>query len=224
VTADQGNGEEEAVVDALERIREYLGAKPAGPVGDLDALVSLLKPAWPALEGGDAEGMYDRKLAKLEKPQWGPPLLTFRIERHGAIVVGGSTRAEMQTWTIDVDRAEVGVKVIGHRQIEPMAKPLDVRPIAAEIARLLRVGADDERLTWYADRARVRVVVSRVIPEVDPKQTVAGRRKRFRSALREAMISSGWTEVSGTSPNTYERKSGTGRGGSPDPGERKRDG
>jgi len=46
---------------------------------------------------------------------------------------------------------------------------------------------DDDRLKWSADRNRVTVWSGQVIPAEGPKQTLAGRRRRFKKALRDAM-------------------------------------
>jgi len=190
----------------LEQLREYLRGRPRGPVRDEDhaALVRLMSHAWPEFDGSEEEGMDSVKLARMERPCWDPPVLTFRIERHGAMVAGGSSRAEMQTWTVDVDKAEVDVAVSGYRQIEPMAPRLDVKPLVAEIVSLIEAGQDDERLKWSADRSRVTVRTGRILPPAY-KRTMEGRRQRFGDALREAMTLAGWRPVIGTSPNTWER-------------------
>jgi len=80
-----------------------------------------------------------------------------------------------------------------------------VKPLADEVVELIGEGADDERLKWSADRTRVTVLTGKVIPSGGFRQTVEGRRKRFRQALIERMQQAGWREVQGTSPNTWER-------------------
>jgi hypothetical protein len=86
-----------------------------------------------------------------------------------------------------------------------MQPRLDVKPLVAKVVSLAGSGADDSFLRWSADRTRVTVMTGSVIPATGYRQTIEGRRKRFREALREAMKSSGWREVAGTSPNTWER-------------------
>ncbi len=46
--------------------------------------------------------MHAGKLGRMEDVRWEPPVLSFRIERHGAMGVG-STRAELQNWRVDFD-------------------------------------------------------------------------------------------------------------------------
>jgi hypothetical protein len=41
----------------------------------------------------------------MEDLEWNPPMLSFIIERHGAMVLG-STRAENQRWEIDMNKME----------------------------------------------------------------------------------------------------------------------
>lgn len=190
---------------ALEDLRAYLRETPAGPIQDRTGLLGFLRRAWSELEGCDGWAMHSGKLSRLVEPFWDPPVLTFRMERHGAIVAGGSTRAELQTWTVDVEEATADAEVSGRGQVRPMQPRLDVKPLADRVASLVGSGADDPSLRWSADRTRVTVMTGRVIPADGFQQTIEGRRKRFRAALREAMESSGWREVAGTSPNTYER-------------------
>jgi hypothetical protein len=82
----------------------------------------------------------------------------------------------------------------GRRQLEPMQARLDVRPLAEEVATLVVAGQEDERLKWYED-GRVQVVVGKILPgRSGPKQTVAGRRKRYRAALKVRLAEQGWDE------------------------------
>jgi hypothetical protein len=188
----------------LATLRQYLGEQPPGPIADQVTLLEVLQPAWRELSGSEDWAMAAHKLDRIEDPRWNPPHLTFQIERHGAVVVGGSTRAELQSWMIDVDSGHVDAEVTGHRQIRPMSKRVDVVPLAREIVTLVISGADHECLSWSKTHTKVRVKVGQVIPSVGPKQTIAGRRKRLREALRVEMDSAGWREVPGTSPYTYE--------------------
>ena len=91
--------------EAIESLRKHLEGKSPGPIGDTKELVSLLGLAWAEFDGFDAEGMDSRKLRRMEDPNWDPPRLTFTIERHGAIVVGGSSRTGLQMWSVDLESA-----------------------------------------------------------------------------------------------------------------------
>ena len=132
------------------------------------------------------------KLGRMEGPEWRPPLLTFSIERHGAMVLGG-TRADLQRWTVNLDTLTASVEVAGRRQLRPLAPRLNVAPLVAEIVELVAAGVEDDRLGWSTDRQTVRVRISKIIPADGFQQTVAGRRKRFRDKLTAAMAASGWS-------------------------------
>ena len=142
------------------------------------------------------------KLGRMEGPEWRPPLLTFSIERHGAMVLGG-TRADLQRWTVNLDTLTASVEVAGRRQLRPLAPRLNVAPLVAEIVELVAAGVEDDRLGWSTDRQTVRVRISKIIPADGFQQTVAGRRKRFRDKLTAAMAASGWSV--GAAAGTFVR-------------------
>ena len=133
-------------------------------------------------------------IGRMEHVEWHPPLLTFVIERHGGTVLG-STRAELQRWTVDLDRKTATCERTGHRQLSPMAKRVDVGSIADEVADKIVSGEADDRLHWLKD-GRVRVEMGRIFPERSGyKQTVQGRRRRLREALIERLSPMGWTHL-----------------------------
>lgn len=75
-----------------------------------------------------------------------------------------------------------------------MQARLDVEALAEEIAALIVSRKEDDRLRWYED-GQVRVLIGKVLPEASAvKQTLAGRRKRFRAALAERLAAEGWHE------------------------------
>jgi hypothetical protein len=63
----------------------------------------LLAGCWHEFVGAESQRMHAGKLGRMEDVRWEPPVLSFRIERHGAMGVG-STRAELQNWRVDLDR------------------------------------------------------------------------------------------------------------------------
>ena len=86
------------MTDPIYELREVL-AVPPPPAREIEA---HLAPVWDALAGDDG-GMTSRKLhGRMEVVLWNPPRLTFYIERHGATVLG-SSRAEVQEWTVDLE-------------------------------------------------------------------------------------------------------------------------
>jgi len=142
-------------------------------------------------------------MGSMEAVQWNPPLLTFTVERHGGTVLG-STRAELQQWTIDLDRMTATCERKRHRQLHPMAKRIDVSSIADDVAQSILDGVTDDRLRWLGD-GRVQIQVSKIYPGGSGfKQTVQGRRRRFRKALIEKLSPSGWAHLG---RNTYGKTS-----------------
>jgi hypothetical protein len=179
---------------SVEALRGFLRALPVGPVENA-ALVDVLAAAWGLLDRDD-RSMEAFKLNRLAAPRWDGSVLTFSVERHGGTVLG-STRAEVQRWEIDPDAASARLTGRTHRQLHPMAPRLDVRPLAAEVAALILAGAEDDRLKWSVDRSVATVRIGKVIPaESAARQTVTGRRRRFRAALDRELeghrIGSSW--------------------------------
>ena len=119
---------------------------------------------------------------------------SFRIERHGG-TVKGSSRAELQRWTSNLDTQRATVVKNGYRSVRPMQPRLDVAPLADEISRLIVEHKKDLRLKW-SNENEVKILIGKIIPEDSAvKQTVAGRRKRFRKCLKERLAPHGWIEL-----------------------------
>ncbi len=178
---------------AMEPLKDYLASLPPGSVADTGRLEPLLAECWNEFRGCNESGMHPGKLrSRMEKVTWNPPRLTFVIERHGA-TVGGSTRAEVQQWEVDLQAQTVNCETIGRRQLVAMEPRLNVRPLAEEVARLILAGdRQDSRVTWRPD-GRLRVNIGRILPEGSAvRETLAGRRRRFRAALDEMLTEAGW--------------------------------
>lgn len=159
--------------------------------------------------GGYDGGMEVHKLInRMEDENWNPPILRFMIERHGATVMG-SVYAEMQCWSVDVEKGLAKLETTKRRLVGSKRKPLKVEPIANEISDLVSTGKDDRRLKWYG-KERVRVLIAEVLPEDFSlaKQTLAGRRRRLRDKIEKALSAHGWSKVSHTAPHTYEKRDG----------------
>jgi len=183
-------------------LKSFLASLSAGPVTDAGQLVHLLLDVWDSLPGSCSEKMAAHKLWRMERVEWHPPFLSFIIERHGG-TVSGSTRAELQHWSVDIEHWSAACDHGGHRQLVPMRKRLDVKPIAEEIARAIVDQRPDPRIQLLRGGSGVRVRMSKAMPKADtPRQTLAGRRKRLRSAIRDYLTSHGWQE---SSANGYSR-------------------
>jgi hypothetical protein len=178
----------------MDELTDYLKILDPGPVEVTTHLERLLAEIWDNL-GGNEGGMTGHKLiGRMEKVEWNPPVLRFVIERHGGTVLG-STRTELQRWTVNLKRQTATCERTGHRQLSPMANRVDVRFIAEEVASKIVAGQADDRLSWTGD-GRVRVEVGKIFPERSGyMQTVQGRRRRFREALIEKLSTKGWAHL-----------------------------
>lgn len=187
---------------AIERIRQYCASLPPGPVADVLTLERLLAAVWDELSGDDGGMEAYKLLNRMENPIWNPPVLIFRIERHGGTVLG-SSRAEVQEWTVDLERMTKTVKEVGRRQVGPLQPRLDVKPIVADLCNAILKGNQDDRLKWDGT-SKVKLLIGKVLPEGSAvKDTLADRRKRLRNELSRLLAPEGWKLVS---PNLYERE------------------
>jgi hypothetical protein len=124
-----------------------------GPVVPTDPLCKALAACWLELDGNEDTGMYPKKLVPdlLEDVRWEPPRLTFVMERHGGTVLG-STRAEVYTYTVDLQERTVTSETHRrYRQLSPRVKPLDTQQICDDVAAQVIGGKKDSRLKWSPD-------------------------------------------------------------------------
>jgi hypothetical protein len=184
-------------------LKDFLMGQAPGSQLDEAQIEFLLAQVWPSLRGSSAGGMQPHKIrGRTENLCWNPPQLTFAIERHGG-TVNGSTRAELQRWCVDVAAHTAEIVSTGKRQLRAMAKKVNVKEPAAMIAEAILKNQESASLKRYPD-GRVKVLISALIPQEGAfKQTVAGRRKRFRAALAALIQEHGWSEVA---TNTYQRR------------------
>ena len=176
-----------------QRLRQFLAELSPGrvPSNMQTELVQLLQDCWPMFSGSAEEGMEAYKLQRMEDLEWHPPSLAFTIERHGGTAMG-SSRAELQSWFVDLDRRVAECQVTGYRQLYPRAAGVNVKPIADELATLVISGSQDERLQWSAG-GHVRVRSGKIFgTHFVPKQTLQGRRERLVKAMEECLAPHGW--------------------------------
>lgn len=179
--------------DPLARLLCRLSTLDAGSIPSA-VVEKLLAAGWHDLEGDHGGMTADKLLGRMENPVWQPPLLTFRIERHGAVVMG-SGRAEVQEWAVDLDRRTASLVKVTHRQLRPAQARLDLHPVAWELAEAILAGRQDERLKWKGD-SRVRLLIGKVLPERSAvKQTLSSRRRRLRETLARLLAPAGWVVV-----------------------------
>jgi hypothetical protein len=182
---------EKEELSGLARLRAQMATIPPGELADTADLERLLAACWDEFTG-DYGGMEGHKLlGRIKDVTWQPPKLTFTIEQHGG-TVAGSSRADLQGWTVNIESNTVFCEPLAQRQVRPMQARLKVEPLVEEIAGLVVAKQKDDRLQWHEDGS-VKVLVGKIIPEGSAvKQTLAGRRKRFRKALVERLGAEGW--------------------------------
>ena len=162
---------------------------------------ALLAACWEDFEGSDDGGMRSFKLrGRLEEVEWSSPVLTFTIERHGG-TVHGSSRAELQAWSLDLDLLTAENETRRYRQLRPNAPRLDTASLADTVFALIDQRSEDPRLNWRPN-GTVAVNIGIVIPDAgSPRQTLTARRKRFRAALDQGIVDAGG-DILGT--NRYQ--------------------
>ena len=181
---------------AMKDLEAFLAKLSFGPISDASKLASLLMYCWDDFSGSDEGGMKAYKLSgRIEQPTWQPPLLSFKIERHGG-TVQGSSRAKMQQWTVDTTLKTSRVAEAGYRQLTPRQSnwtKAAATKAAQEVAELINHHSEDELVTWLKNGG-VRVVISKTVPGDAAAQTVSGRRKRFWKCLDE-LLGPSWSRT-----------------------------
>ena len=181
-------------------LQDHMANLPPGPVEDTKTLEVLLAKEWHGLDGSSAGGMYASKIAgRCEQLQWNPPYVTFIVERHGG-TVNGSTRGELQHWSVDVSARSAVIVKSGRRQLYPMSKRFDAAAAAKELVEAIASHRESASLKWYPD-GRVKVNAREVVP-IGVKQTTTERRARLRGELDAGLARCGWVSVS---PFTYQQ-------------------
>lgn len=180
----------------MDELRQLLATMKPGPVEDRRSGVeTVLAEAWESLAGGGEAGMAGNKLhGRAFDVFWLPPVLSFRIERHGAIVAGGSGYAEVQAWEVNV--AEETATRVGSRKrrVRPAQSKLDVEALAVELTGLILSDAEDERIRRSGGRVQVRM--AKALPSA-AKQTTQGRQKRLNASLGVHLGVHGWVRGAG---------------------------
>ncbi len=178
----------------MDDLVKYLENQKPGEIVDTRNLESLLRVYWEELDCSSENGMTGNKLLeRMVDVFWEPPILTFSIERHGGYKQG-STRAEIQTWEVNINQKSAKCIKLGHKQLKPVQQRLDIKGLAGEIADFIINKEKDERLEWISE-ASVRVLIGKIIPpDLSFKPTLAGRRIRFRQELKKLLENQGWKE------------------------------
>jgi len=163
-----------------------------------EAAIQELANVWDELDGAHVEGMNSSKISavRIERPSWSHPLFTFAIERHGG-TVNGSTRAEVQTWQVDVSTDTATLIGIAPRQLRSTAARMNARALADELAAAVRGSTANTAIDFAPDGRSFAVRLGQLAQlNSGPKQTTDGRRRRVRVLLAQLLAPHGWTETS----------------------------
>jgi len=183
---------------------KLLESASTGLLDEISAVYELIAVLWEECElvGYDDGGMTTDKLYRAEHISWEPPLLSFRIERHSAIVGGGPKKAEYQVWTFNVPERTKTWSPDGYRLMEPLEPRIKVAPLAEEYADLAVNRQLHHTLIWVPN-GEVRINIA-LVPglwntnehgRTLAKETIDGRRRRFRKAFESILLPKGWSRI-----------------------------
>jgi hypothetical protein len=195
----KGTDTGQKTLPSIQALSDELSNTPRGAIQDAarDKIIGLLAHCWHDLQGADETSMKDCKLTRAEDLSWMPPVLSFTIERHGATVLG-STRAELDEWTVNLNLMTASCARSGYRQLTLAAPRLDVKPIAARVCDAVQQGQASNCelvgqgiVAWHGSD-HVSIKHGALIPSDGYQQTIKGRRLRFRNELTNMMEALGW--------------------------------
>jgi hypothetical protein len=158
---------------------------------------------------------------RVENLVWAPPVLSFKIARHGATVLG-SPREPLYWWHINVADKTATVEKGTFRLVRPSAAKLskdEILKIVRRVCEHVQSGpvssaAPGSFLTRKSE-TEILIKPAALIPADGFKQTLAGRRKRVRSILIDEMKTIGWVVVSDKGAFVKFRKAGGASGEPP---------
>lgn len=187
----------------MERLRRFLSSISEGSLNadQVSHLIPLLRNVWGEINNNDTTGLDARRLDRIVNVRWHSPNLTFEIERHGQTMLG-STMADVHTWEVNTE--EAGANLVGSRVRRVMAQDEPFKPVLVvqELKDSIVKGRKDFRLEYKnAQKTLVKILVGKVVTASN-KQTLVGRRKRFRAEMQKQMAEIGWKEKS---VHLYER-------------------
>jgi hypothetical protein len=141
---------------------------------------------------------------RMEECEWHPPILTFKIERHGP-TVNGSSRAPIQLWKVDLEKLSATVDNSGYRRVRPNAPKMDIKKKVEKVLHALTQQPPPVWLKWDG-RLKFRLVnLDELIPASNDA-TKTSRRRRFRKLLTERLAEDGWIAPPNSAPYTYQQE------------------
>ena len=164
----------------IEALLEIVKTYPEGPIDRASEagvrVVAGLMTAWSHLAGTSDQSTFAYKLGRIEMLAWSPPRITFVLERHGG-TVNGSSRADLHSWEVDLEKGEARIASKSFRQLKPPASRLDCGALAREIAAIIDSGGSHSAIDWDDATQTVTIKLGILIPDAG-QRTTSGRRKR----------------------------------------------
>jgi hypothetical protein len=209
---------------SLETLVDLLENLPAGPIANnlCGQVINLLQGCWNEFTGSHQTNMEAYKLDKrVENLVWAPPVLSFKMARHGA-TVRGSPREHLYWWHINVADKTATPEKGTFRLVRPSAEKLSKGEILEIVRRVcehvqngpLSLAPPGIFLKWKSE-TEILIIPATLIAADGFKQTLAGRRKRVRSILIDEMKMIGWVVASDKGAFVRFRKTGVGSGEPP---------
>jgi hypothetical protein len=188
----------------LEDLIAYLKRLSPGPVpsDDRDTVTTLLARSWAEFSGSTNTSMASWKVTREDGPndlEWNPPVLTFKVVRHGGTVLG-SRRGEKQQWSVNVEKRTATPTTVGHVQLYERDRPFRTEEMAVIADKVCQAVQDDPNtasdfskgvIEWEGND-RVTIFHGKLVPAAAYQQTTIGRRRRFRAILAQKMNAIGW--------------------------------
>ena len=181
----------------MSELIAFLNSLPPGEVNDEEltkTLVSLLVPVWDEIPGSESQSTFAYKLGRMESVEWDGDSITFVLERHGAVAMG-SSRAALHQWTVGFDPPHASYFGAGYRNVRAVSARWYPDEIVADLTLAILNRKEHPHVKWIAEGAFRIIDVVSLVPG-DNKQTLSGRRSRFRTALGESLSGEGWKEAS----------------------------
>lgn len=175
----------------IETLQNFLQNQPQGKIDASCELIELLAECWGVFDGCNFASTTADKLRRMENAAWRSPWLTFVLERHGG-TVHGSTRAALHHWHVNVETLTAACDSSGFRQLTARDAAMKTDEIVDWVVESIMNGEEDDNLKWSPDKQRVRIVLTACVPFSPYKQTMAGRTRRLKARLREALPQFGW--------------------------------
>src|SRR6266446_6791391 len=125
---------------SLETLVELLENVPAGPIANnlCGQVIKLLQGCWNEFVGSRQTKMEAYKLDKrVENLVWAPPVLSFKMARHGA-TVRGSPREHLYRWHINVADKTATLEKGTFRLVRPSAAKLSKDEILEIVRRICK--------------------------------------------------------------------------------------